>query len=184
MKTPILLISSAALAAFFCMTLIRGCFLTIIPAKICGFDLTRPPAEFRKLTRADASVTSGIPESKEFSVNRDTTAEKLIDGSVNTLAQPGGNKIDYEVTLVNPSEIKEMAIYWKDYGVNANYISKWSVESSENGADWTPVGGGDSPHDEKTVIDKKFTASKIRLRARSAKDWIGAYEMEIIARPL
>ncbi len=166
------------------IVIIRGCFTGIIPASICGFDLARPPSEFRKMTQQDVFITSDISESQEFSVALGRTTASLIDGLLDTMAQPGGLKINYLISFVDNSQIKQITIHWKDYGINTNYISQWKLEALSDEAQWKEIAGGNSPQGDQTVINKKFNATQLRLTAQSTEDWIGVYEIEIIARPL
>lgn len=127
---------------------------------------------------------SAIPEREDLSIGQGRGADKLIDGSDKTLAAPGSEMVEYLILLLDQKEIKQMTIHWGDYGINDNYIAEWSIESSDDGEEWKTISSGPSPKDSRTVINEKIRTSRLRLKARSAKDWIGIYELEIIARPL
>ena len=151
---------------------------------ICGNDLNAGRVGFKKLTAESISVASNITESKEFSIDRDNDAAKLVDGKKNTLAAPANQSIEYILTLTEPHRIRQTIITWGDYGVNTNYISNWTIETSLNGETWTKIKQGASPKESETIINEDFTALKIRIKAQSVNDWIGIYEMELIGRPL
>ena len=149
---------------------------------VCGSS-SRTLASFKKLTIPDfSSIESLVNESKEFSIDRGYGVSSLTDGSLLTFAAPASNKIGYQVNLVGGYKIKQVVIHWGDYGVNANYINKWSLESSEDGINWSLIESGDSPHSNRTVINKKFSSTALRLKAEAESDWIGVHELDIIGR--
>ncbi len=151
---------------------------------MCG-NSSASQSSFRKITKVDlTSVESLVNESKEFSIDKGFDAQKLIDGSLSTFAAPASNKIDYQVNFVGNYKIKQVVINWGDYGVNRNYINKWSLESSVDSTNWTVIEGGDSPQSNRTVINKKFSATTLRLKAEAENDWIGVHELDIIGMPL
>lgn len=150
---------------------------------MCGGS-SASQSSFRKVTKADlSSVESMVNESKEFSIDRGLGASNLIDGSVSTLAAPASNKIDYRVNLVGNYKIKQIIVHWGDYGVNKNYINKWSLELSGDGVNWFIIESGGSPGSDRTVINKRFSAAFLRLKAEAENDWIGVNELDIIGVP-
>ena len=188
------------LIAFSSASVFLSVFLTISILKLCSFfpdngylsplyfmcgNSSASQSSFRKITKVDlTSVESLVNESKEFSIDKGFDAQKLIDGSLSTFAAPASNKIDYQVNFVGNYKIKQVVINWGDYGVNRNYINKWSLESSVDSTNWTVIEGGDSPQSNRTVINKKFSATTLRLKAEAENDWIGVHELDIIGMPL
>lgn len=182
--------SSVLLSVFLTMVILRTCIAVSdkeyasILYFVCG-DSSISQKSFKKLNKSDLlSIVSNINESKEFSLDRGAAADKLIDGSTETLAAPASNKIDYQINLVGEYKIKQIIIHWGSYGINKNYVSKWSFEFSADGTNWSVLEGSDSsPKTDKTVINKRFSASNLRLKAGAENDWIGIYELDIIGAP-
>lgn len=178
-------VTSVAVAA----VILRACLGTgfkfyLSPGRaICGETTGSGQESFKRLTADEMSVMSVIPEREDLSIGQNRGADKLIDGSDKTLAAPGSEMLEYLVLLLEPKEIKQMTVHWGDYGINDNYIAEWSIESSDDGEEWEVVASGASPKDSRTVVNETIRTSRLRLKARSAKDWIGIYELEIIARP-
>lgn len=162
---------SVLISAFLFMAIIRG------------IALPAPKAPYRILTAEQMTVESEIPESPEYSIQEGHQAEKLIDGLSETVAAPAQKNIDYVIGLLEPHEIKQIKIEWGSNGLGEEYITNWSLEASMDGASWTTVEAGGFPGKSETTIAKKTTASFLRLKAHSEKNWIGAYEVRIIARP-
>lgn len=151
---------------------------------VCGNDLNAGRVGFKRLTAQSMSVISGITESKEYSVDRENDATKLIDGKKNTLAAPANQKLEYVITFTEMHRIRQAIITWGDYGVNTNYINAWTFEASEDGKVWTTIKKGGSPRASETIINDDFTALTIRVKAQSPNDWIGIYELELVGRPV
>lgn len=181
---------SAAISIVVAALIVRACLGTgfkfdLSPASIiCGDMSGKAGSAFRRIAPNEMSVMSAVTEREDLSIEAGRGADKLVDGSEKTLAAPGSNALDYRISLLEPYEIKQIVIHWGDYGINPNYIASWSLESSEDGSAWTIVASGESPRDSKTAINERFTTSRLRMRADSAKDWIGAYEMQIIGKPV
>ena len=183
---------SAVLAIVAAIVIVRACLGTGLrfafsPASIiCGDEQAtgETSSNFKRLAPNEMTVISTVHEREDLSIAEGRGAEKLIDGNKKTLAAPGSNAIDYSISLLDNYEIKQMIVYWGDYGINPNYIRSWSIQSSDDGVTWKAVASGASPADDKTVINKQVTTARLRLTAESEKDWIGAYELEIIARPV
>ncbi len=150
---------------------------------LCGFSGSQEKSTFKILLPNEVEIRSNTPELIN-SENRNREARKLMDGDKNTLASPGAAKLDYTVLFFDSYEIKQVTVRWGDYGINSNYISSWKLQASIDGAIWTDVAFGDSPYGSETIINKRFSASMLRLSAASTKDWIGVYEIRIIGRPL
>ncbi len=185
------IIISVCLSVGMAALIVRACLGTgfkfdLSPASfICGkSDIGTEMTTFRRLAPNEMSVISNTPERSDLSIGQGRGAEKLIDGSEETLAAPGSNTIDYTVTLLDSYEIKQIIIRWGDYGVNTNYIRSWSLESSDNGSAWKVLASGPSPADVKTVINDRMQTSHLRLKAQAEKDWIGAYELEVVGKPI
>lgn len=183
---------SSTLAVVVAVLVVRACLGTGIrfalsPASIiCGNELTatgEAPDNFRRLAPNEMTVTSLVPERADLSIAEGRGADKLIDGNEKTLAAPGSNTIDYSANLLNAYDIRQIVVYWGDYGINTNYVRSWSLLSSDDGSIWKIIDSGPSPADKKTVVNKEVRASYVRLTAEAEKDWIGAYELEIVARP-
>lgn len=176
----------AVIASFFLtMMTLRICasssskiFLSI-PYLICGQNLSNSRTNFKKLQPGEIFATSNIQESAG---GRD--ASKLVDGSIGTLAEPGATKVDYKLNFLDNYEVKQVIIHWGDYGINDNYIKSWILESSLDDISWQTIVTGERPLDLSTVVNKRFSAKSLRLRAESAKDWIGVYEVEVVGRVL
>ena len=149
----------------------------------CGTDASSNNVSFKKLTAEEVSITSNINESKEFSISRGTIAKNLIDDSLETLAAPANTKLDYAIKFLNNYQIKQIIIYWKDFGEDRKYVNKWSLDSvSSSGSE--KIANGGFPGIDKTIVDKKFNAVELHLTAESDGNWIGIYEIEIIGRPI
>lgn len=156
-----------------------------IASMVCGNNLNASHVGFKRIMAENiTSITSGITESKEFSIDRDNDATKLMDGKKTTLAAPANQKLEYIVALTEPYRIRQTIITWGDYGVNSNYITHWVLEASVDGAAWTVVKTGGSPRANETIVNENFTAMALRIKAQSPKDWIGIYELQLIGRPL
>lgn len=151
---------------------------------ICGDDLNASRSGYKRLVPAQISIISGVPESGEYSIGKGTDAEMLVDNDKKTLAAPGNRELDYIMTMAEPQTIRRAVITWGDYGINENYIKSWSIEATMDGKEWKTIASGASPRNSETLVNETFPASAVRLRARSDKDWIGAYEIELIGRPL
>lgn len=162
---------SVLISAFLFMAIIRG------------ISLPTPRAPYRILTAEQMTVTSNVPESPEYSIAKGNQAEKLIDGSSETMAAPAARDIDYAIRLLEPHEMKQIEIEWGSNGLGEEYIASWSLEASMDGKTWATIETGGFPGERETVITRKTTASFLRLKAHSEKNWIGAYEIKIIARP-
>ena len=182
---------SAATAIAVAAVMVRACLGTtgfrfkLSPGRaICGDTMTNDQKSFKRLTADEMSVMSIVPEREDLSIGQDRGSEKLIDGSDKTLAAPGSDTVDYVIVMLEPKEIKQLIIHWGDYGINDNYIAEWSLESSDDGIEWEIVADGASPKDSRTVVNENVRTSRLRLKARSAKDWIGVYEIEVIGRPI
>ena len=181
---------SATLAVIVAALIVRACLGTgfkfnLSPASIlCGDMSAKTGNAFRRIAPNEMSVMSAVAEREDLSIEAGRGADKLIDGSEKTLAEPGSSTLDYRISLLEPYEIKQIVIHWGDYGINPNYVASWSLESSEDGFAWAIVASGESPRDSKTAVNERFTTSRLRLRADSAKDWIGAYEIQIIGKPI
>ncbi len=182
---------SACAAAVVAALIVRACLGTGLrfdfsPADfLCGETSgAGASGNFKRLAPGEMSAMSNIPEREDLSIAEGRGAEKIIDGSEKTLAAPGSNKIDYSISLLDAYEIKQIAIQWGDYGINPNYIASWSLESSDDGIAWKTVKSGASPADSRTVINERIRTSRLRLKAEAAKDWIGVYEVAIIAKPV
>lgn len=181
---------STGIAVVFSIGIIRLCigsestFWFSIRSIVCGNDLNASRVGYKRLTAQNMSVSSDITESKEFSIDRDNDATKLIDGKKTTLAAPANQNVEYTITLTEPHRIRQTIITWGDYGVNTNYINSWSLEASENGKTWTVIKKGGSPQVSEAIINDDFTALTIRIKAQSPNDWIGIYELELVGRPL
>ncbi len=179
-------IAAVAVAAL----IVRACLGTgfkfhLSPASIlCGDMSAKSGNAFRRVAPNEMSAMSAVPERQDLSLDAGRGADKLIDGSEKTLAAPGSAELDYRISLLEEYEIKQVVIHWGDYGINPNYVNSWSLESSEDGSAWKTVASGESPRDSKTAVNVRFVTSRLRLRADSTKDWIGAYEMQIIGKPL
>lgn len=181
---------SASISIVIAALVVRACLGTgfkfdLSPASIiCGEMPGKNATAFRRIAPNEMSAISIVPEREDLSLQAGRGADKLIDGSEKTLAAPGSDKLDYRISLLEPYDIKQVVIWWGDYGINPNYVSAWWLESSEDGSAWKTVASGASPKDSSTAINERFTTSRLRLRADSAKDWIGAYEMRIVGKPL
>ena len=151
---------------------------------ICGGDLNAGRVGFKRLTSENMFVVSAIAESKEYSIDRDNAAAKLIDGKKETLAAPANKQLDYQFTFIEPQHIRQTIITWGDYGTIEKYIASWKLEVSDDGKIWKTIISGNSPQSKETIINKGFDASFVRLAAQSPQDWIGIYEVELIGRPL
>jgi F5/8 type C domain len=182
---------SAFISVMVAALIVRGCLGTefkfsLSPASIiCGQTLAESPSSaFRHIASNEMSAQSNVPEREDLSIENGRGANKLIDGSEKTLAAPGSNIIDYSVILLNAYKIKQIIIYWGDYGINPNYINAWSLEYSDNGSVWKTIKSGMSPKDSQTIINERIQTSRLRLKAQADKDWIGVYELKIIGKPM
>lgn len=155
-----------------------------IRSLVCGNDLNAGYAGFKRLAAENIFIESGVLESQEHSINKGTEAAKLVDGNKTTLAAPANQNIDYIITFTEPYRIRQTVITWGDYGINANYVSHWKLEAKGEAGAWKTVEEGNLPKSKETVVNKAFEAASVRLTAESAKDWIGAYEIELVGRPI
>lgn len=162
---------SVLISAFLFMAIIRG------------ISLPTPRAPYRILTAEQMTITSNVPESPEYSIAKGNQAKNLIDGSPETIAAPAQRDLDYTIRMLEPHEIKQIEIEWGSNGLGEEYIATWSLEASMDGKSWTAIEAGGFPGNKETIITKKTTASFLRLKAHSEKNWIGVYEIKIIARP-
>ena len=133
---------------------------------------------------AQATVTSNVPESPVYSIARGYQASNLIDGNTGTLAYPGSNQIDYQVSLGQITQLSSASIYWGAYGSNPNYVSSWSLLArSAPGQPWVTVAQGGFPNSSSTLVNLDFAATDVRLVA-SSSNWIGVYELKLNGVPL
>ena len=63
-------------------------------------------------------------------------------------------------------------------------MAQWKIEAKKGNGEWTIIEEGGSPKSKETVINGNYDASMIRLTAESPEDWIGAYELALVGRPL
>jgi hypothetical protein len=190
----LILVISMIIATVISVTLsvgiIRLCFTSdassplSLRSLICGNDLNSNRIGFKRLTSEDMFIESGIVESKQYSIDRGYEAAKLVDGDKLTLAAPANRELNYKIIFTEPHRIRQVIIIWGDYGTIGKYISRWKIEASEGGDIWTEIKKGDSPNEKETVINGNFNATAIRLTAESPEEWIGAYELQLVGRPL
>lgn len=176
MKTPIII--SLIVSSLFTVVLVRGCFSGLFPQFICGY--TNLTTSYSKLnTTQIKEVESIVNEHTKYSLELGNGADNLVDGDEKTLAAPASNQIDYIVSLTEVYKIKEISILWQGYP----YIRSWALEASSDGNKWKEIYSNNSAPGSQTIIDNKFDASFIRLKAEAENNWIGAYELSIIGKP-
>ncbi len=150
----------------------------------CGNNLNAERVGFKRLGKENLFITSGTYESKEYSIDKGTDAAKLIDGDERTLAAPGNRRLDYILTLTEPYQISKTIIIWGDYGTISKYVTHWKLEAKRDDNEWTTIEEGNLPKSRETIVKGNYNASAVRLTAESPEDWIGAYELELVGRPL
>ena len=176
------------MATFLTISLVRSCIGSsdhgLLRKLFCGDNLTSDFSAFRVLPPNYAKVSSNIPESWEFSQTKGLTANKIADGLRDTFAAPAASEIDYTLDLITVHDIRQVNIIWGDYGVNAAYIKEWTLEASGDDDNWLIVSKGVYPKKLNSLITSRFSARRLRLKAKSEGEWIGVYEVEITARPI
>jgi hypothetical protein len=123
-------------------------------------------------------ATSLIPENPIHSVASDYGVSHLVDGNPLTLAYPGRTHLDYEINLQTLSHVKQVSIWWGDFGTNPIYVNNWNLYS-RNGAtgNWVLVASGGFPNSSELDIPIDTTGTDFRLTAVS-NHWIGVYEFK------
>ncbi len=129
-------------------------------------------------------VFSLIPEAPEV-FQGGSFGDKLIDGSLGSIAAPGNANIDYVLDLGSLTEVHEITIYWGTFGTDREYLQQWKIEGRENTSNETPwmtLDKGGFPFSNKTVIkvDKKRLA-QLRLSA-SGGHQIGVQEIIVVGK--
>lgn len=163
----------------------RGFLYKKISNLVCGTNVNLYRSYYRKLGAHELiSAKSNIKELKEWSIDKGTTADKLIDGSKDTRAAPANRDFDYTISLANIYSINKINLHWGADGRGPSYIDSWKLESSVDGENWETVDFGGFPKELETSVNKKFVASMLRLSGHSEKQWIGANEVEIIGKPV
>ena len=126
-----------------------------------------------------ATVKSNVPEDPVYSIARGYQASNLIDGNTGTLAYPGSNQIDYQISLGQLTQLSYASICWGVYGTNMNYVSNWSLLArSAPDQPWVTVAQGGFPNSSTTLVTLDFAATDVRLVA-SSSNWIGVYELKL-----
>lgn len=183
----ITIVSSVIISVILNIALLRACFgaptyYSFFRIFVCGKNIVTTRTLFKKLEPQNMSVTSNIPESKEHSLDRGFDAKKLIDGLKTTMAYPGSQEIDYVVDLLDTYQVKSVNIVWGDSGKSKKYVSSWQLQAFSPEDDWWTIKEGLFPDEGETLIKETFLTNKLRLKAKSDENWIGAYELEIIGR--
>lgn len=167
----------AALSIVFSVRASAWCGSERIPRIFC--IMSRIVPEKLAITTPDKiEVTSNTFESPEYSIARGNGAQALVDGSLSNMAAPGNDKLDYTLDFSGPYDVRETRIHWRNFGISNNYVNDWSLEATSNGKEWRMIAKGGFPNEEITLIEDPFSAVAVRLKAKSAKDWIGVYEIE------
>lgn len=167
----------AALGIVFSIRASSWCESERIPRIFCIISKIVP--EKLAITTPDKiEVTSNTFESPEYSIARSNGAQALVDGSLSNMAAPGNDKLDYTLDFLGLYDVRETRIHWRNFGISNNYVNDWSLEATSNGKEWRMIAKGGFPNEEITLIEDPFSAVAVRLKAKSAKDWIGVYEIE------
>lgn len=126
------------------------------------------------LGRAQSLVT----EDPSYSIAFDYGANHLIDGSITTLAYPDSTDLDYVISLQHQSRLKQVSLWWGEYGANPIYVQSW-VLYGRNGsaAPWVALSSGGFPNAAISDVAVDATVTDLRLTAHSS-NWIGLYEIK------
>ncbi|MFA6436470.1 MAG: hypothetical protein WCW30_05060 [Candidatus Gracilibacteria bacterium] len=107
-----------------------------------------------------------------------TAASYLTDKNLETFAYPQSLQVDYLIEFSQLYPFRSFDIVWGEYGKTDNYIQEWELLGCNRDAQWVQLGYGLFPGEEITTVSVDIPVSQLRLKASSAKDWIGVYELE------
>jgi len=135
---------------------------------------TAPP-----VPRTAMTVISNVPEDPFYSSAQNYVSANLIDGNSQTLAYPGGTKLDYQVSFTAPTHLSSATITWGYFGTNPIYVQSWAVLGRNSASQtWSTLATGGFPASSATQIDLDFIATDLRITA-AAPNWIGIYELTL-----
>ena len=130
-------------------------------------------------TLALAGVQSNVPENPVYSIARNYGASNLIDGDPKTLAYPGSNNLDYQISLGGSTHLSSASITWGYFGTNPAYVSSWSLLGRNGTGQWTTLAQGAFPNSSVTQLTLDFFATDVRILASSTANWIGIYDLSL-----
>ena len=121
------------------------------------------------------TAESLIPESPTSSTARNYQARRLVDDDTTTLAYPGGPNLDYVIHLNALYHIKQVSLWWGQYGFGP-YVRNWTLYGRGEGQAWQTLSFGISPG---AISDIAVNADVSDLRVvASSSSWIGLYEVK------
>lgn len=184
-KFTIAMVFSIVLSMVFSILFVRGCWNFVerdyLGKMLCG-DIGAELRDFHWLDLRKFAVVSNVPESKEYSIARGTSADKLIDRLVETQAYPAQNEFSYTVDFVDLYEIQEVVMIFGTYGTDPLYLKHWSLDIRTVDGIWENVAEGDFPNKNSINIplNKKVTA--VRVIGEGNNQWVGIYELRVKGR--
>ena len=174
---------SVLLSIIFSSIFIRSCWESNSSwgSFLCG-NVGRELRDFRWLDLRQFTAASNGPESYEYSIKRGTSADKLIDGLLETQAYPAQKEFDYTIDFLESYEIDRIEFVWGVNGENSDYVKDWMLSGKTEKGDWKTLAEGGFPGVSKTMINTSATISALRIQASGKVQWIGIYELRVRGR--
>lgn len=129
------------------------------------------------------TVKSNVTESPVYSIARGYQASNLIDGNPKSLAYPGSNHLDYQISLGQLTPLASALITWGQYGSNPIYVTSWLLLGRSGASQpWVTLAQGGFPNSTTTLVNLNSSATDVRIVADST-NWIGIYELDLKGIP-